>query len=327
MIPTSPLVGITHRSVYWYDRDVFLGPQVIRLRPAPWARTPVSNYQLTVLPEHHFIAWGMDANGNHMARVVVPDRSRFLEVRVELQAELTPINPFGFFVEPWAQQFPFAYKPTTGEDLYASLQIRESGPLLMDFLATVDRTPRSTVEFLVDLNKRIHHEIEYSQRHSPGVHTCEELLTERIGSCRDSSWLMIQLLRHCGIAARFVSGYLVQLKTEQEQQGSGQNPAEQNQSQQSSGTSSDDNTVTEDQVDLHAWVEAYLPGAGWIGMDPTSGLFTAEGHIPVAAAAIPDSAAPITGSVEPSEVEVTYDLSLKRLSEPAMEVHPNSSRS
>jgi len=318
MTPSSPLVAIAHRSVYWYDRDVLLGPQVVRLRPAPWTRTPIPDYQLSILPEHHFLAWGMDANSNHMARVVVPDKSRFLEVRVDLQAELTPLNPFNFFIEPSALQFPFEYKPPLRDDLYASLQIREQGPLLREFLNEIDRTPRFTVEFLVDLNKRVHHEIEYSQRHSPGVHTCEELLSERIGSCRDSSWLLIQLLRHCGIAARFVSGYLVQLKTENAEPDSEQQQSQQNQTQQQK-----ENIVTEDQVDLHAWVEAFLPGAGWIGMDPTSGLLTAEGHIPVAAAADPEGAAPISGSVEPSEVEVTYELSLRRLTGSATSFQPN----
>ena len=289
-------VALRHRTEYRYDRLVALGPQVIRLRPAPHARTPVSAYQLTVEPKLHFLNWQQDPQANWMARIVVPEKTDRFSVEVRLIAEMDVINPFDFFVEPEAETFPFDYAPALDEELAPFRRIHEAGPGLLAYLETIDRSPQNTVNFVVGLNARLQSEIGYVIRMEPGIQTCDDTLRLRSGSCRDSGWLLVQILRHLGFAARFVSGYLIQLKADVKAL-DGPSGAE------------------EDFTDLHAWCEVYIPGAGWIGLDPTSGLLTGEGHIPLAAAADPQHAAPISGLVEPAGVSFGFEMAIERIHE------------
>ncbi|MEO7424013.1 MAG: transglutaminase family protein, partial [Fibrobacteria bacterium] len=289
-------VSLRHISSYKYDRPVTLSPQLIRLRPAAHCRTRIDAYSLKVKPSGHFLNWQQDPFGNFMARVVFPEPQREFEVEVGLVADMTTINPFDFFVEPEADKFPFTYSPSLRESLAPYLEIREDGDLLKEWLKGVDRKPRSIVDFLMDLNQRIPKEVKYCIRLESGVQSSEETLKLLSGSCRDSAWLLVMALRHLGIAARFASGYLIQLQPDK-------TPVE--------GPAG----PTSDFTDLHAWAEAYVPGAGWIGLDSTSGLMAGEGHIPLSCTPSPEDAAPISGGVSACESTFNHIMDLARLLE------------
>ena len=289
----SSLVSLRHSTRYLYDRPVTLGPHEIRLKPAPACRTPVPSYTLAVRPALHTMHWHYDAAGNHVARVLFQDKIALLEIDVALTADLMPVNPFDFLVDPGAERFPPAYPDAARPDLAPFLAAAASGERLRRWLTDFRSADRpeghGTVDLLVRINERISRDIDYVTRMEHGVQSCEETLELQSGSCRDSSWLLTQVLRHLGIAARFVSGYLIQL----------------------SGSAAD--APRTDSADLHAWAEAYVPGAGWIGLDPTSGMLTAEGHIPLARASTPALAAPVTGSVEASNSQMQFSTSVQRV--------------
>src|SRR5271166_3970777 len=270
-------VALNHKTTYRYDRLVTLLPHVVRLRPAPHCRTLIVSYSLRVEPHPHFLNWQQDPYSNYLARLVFPNQVTELKIEVDLVAEMTVINPFDFFVEESAEQSPFTYDPTLARELSPYLETEPAGPLLHALARELRAHGIRTIDYIVELNRRVHEKIRYLIRMEPGVQTCEQTLALGSGSCRDSGWLLVQLLRQLGLAARFVSGYLIQLKADV--------PA-------LDGPSGPEADFT----DLHAWAEVYLPGAGWVGLDPTSGLLAGEGHIPLACTADPITAAPVTGS-------------------------------
>ncbi|TDK64494.1 transglutaminase family protein [Sapientia aquatica] len=302
-------IALHHKTSYHYDRAINLSPHEVRLRPAPHARTPILSYSLTVQPGKHFINWQQDPYGNYIGRYVFPEKTEVLEFTVDLVADMTVINPFDFFVEKYAEYFPFAYPEQLQLELSPYLKIEKSGPLLAEWVAKAKEEILSkkilTNDFLVSINQRLQKDIAYLLRLEPGVQTPEETLTLRSGSCRDTGWLLVQILRELGLAARFVSGYLIQLRADQQ--------------------ALDGPSGTEvDFTDLHAWTEVYIPGAGWIGLDPTSGMLASEGHIPLACTAMPASAAPVTGFTDKAEVKFFHTMTVTRIHEDPRVTKPYS---
>jgi uncharacterized protein (DUF2126 family) len=298
-------VALHHVTAYRYDRLVGLSPQLVRLRPAPHCRTPIVSYALRVTPPEHFLNWQQDPQSNYVARLTFPEKVRELRIEVELVAEMSVYNPFDFFLEPYAEQTPFAYEDWQLLELQPYLRQEPLTPQFEAYLASVAREPKRTIDFLVDLNRKVQGDIGYVIRLDPGVQTKEQTLELRSGSCRDSTWLLVQLMRHLGLAARFVSGYLIQLTPDV-------------------AALDGPKGAAADFTDLHAWCEVYLPGAGWIGLDPTSGLLAGEGHIPLSCTPEPSSAAPVTGGVDDCEVEFSHEMSVQRVYESPRVTKPYS---
>lgn len=288
----TPRVAVAHRTHYAYDRTVSLSPHAIRLRPAPFVRPRIEAYALDITPLPDAVHWQEDASGNWIARVVFSESTPTLDIDVRFVASLPAFNPFDFLLADRADEFPFTYAEEDRSALAAYLASGSPGPRLAAWLEDARQRfgsgrPR-TVDFLVAMNQAIAEAVDYVHRYEPGVQDSEQTLSLASGSCRDSGWLLTQALRHCGIAARFVSGYLIQLT---------------------------ETGAKSDTVDLHAWCEAYVPGAGWIGLDATSGLLTAQGHLPLARAALPASAAPVEGYADPAQSTLSFDMEVTRLAE------------
>ena len=289
-------VALSHVTHYRYDRLVKLGPQVIRLRPAPHSRTKVLSYSQKIEPGGHFINWQQDPFANYQARLVFPEPTTEFKVTIDLVVEMAVYNPFDFFLEPRAENFPFDYDAAQKQELAPYLVTAPSTGLLDAYLKKIDRSERRTIDFLVDVNQMLQRDIAYTIRMEPGVQTPEETLKLGSGSCRDTGWLMVQILRHMGLAARFVSGYLIQLAPDVKSIDGPSGPEK-------------------DFTDLHAWCEVFLPGAGWIGLDPTSGLLAGEGHVPLACTPQPSSAAPVEGAMDKCEVEFSHHMGVTRVYE------------
>ncbi len=291
-------VAIQHKSRYVYPRPALLGPQTIRLRPAEHARARIESYSLVVAPEHR-LHWQRDPHGNHIARVTFKAGQAVteLDITVELAVDVQPINPFDFFIDERVRSLPFAYPDSLDGELAPYLVAGDPAYRLgragMELLKELP-SKGDTIGVIIEMLAKVRERIAYVIRNEPGVWTPEETLANKRGSCRDSAVLLVALMRARGIAARFVSGYLVQLADE------GMIPDE-------------PKGVGTDVVDLHAWAEAYLPGAGWIGFDGTSGLLCGEGHIPLASTASPSHASPLDGTSDVGASAVEFSTSIHRL--------------
>lgn len=289
-------VVISHKTHYKYDRKISLSPHIIRLRPAPHSRTPIEAYSLKIKPENHFLNWQQDPFGNYLARLVFPEKTDEFCIDVEIIADMITINPFDFFVEDSAKNYPFEYKKDLKKELKPYLKIEEKNKILKDFINSIDKKEKPIIDFLVEVNQKINQHLNYTVRLEPGVQTCKTTLEKKLGSCRDFAWLFVQVLRHLGLASRFVSGYLVQLTADVKSLDGPSGPET-------------------DFTDLHAWTEVYVPGAGWIGLDSTSGLFAGEGHIPLACTPHYNSAHAIEGFSDKCETEFDYENKVTRIFE------------
>ena len=287
-------VALHHYTQYDYDQSVFLSPHLIRLRPAAHCQAIIESYALTVQPAEHTTRWQQDPFGNFIARVDFEGPMQQMAIDVSIVARLEPVNPFNFLVDTYAESFPFSYESQLRQDLSPYLITETPGPLLTHWLQQLDLTQQNTIDFLIKLNQRVRQDIAYTVRLQPGVQTPDETLEKAIGSCRDSGWLVVQILRHLGLAARFVSGYLAQVA--------------------SPLTDANEASILSDNsLALHAWAEVYVPGAGWIGLDPTSGMLATEGHIPLACTTHPTSAATLTGTTGPCISTLSYTTTLIQL--------------
>ena len=289
-------VSINHEIYYSFERPIILGPHTLGLRPSPHCRTPIQSYSLKICPQDHSLTWQQDPYGNFLARVNFPQRTDYLKIEVDIIAQMRPINPFNFLIESYAERYPFTYEPRLLKELAPFLEFTESSPLLQDWVEKNQQNDVYTTQFLTSINQQLAQEIVHNIRLDPGIQTCQETLSKKDGSCRDTAWLLVQILRHYGLAARFVSGYLVQLKADILPL---DGPA----------------GIEADCADLHAWAEVYLPGAGWIGLDPTSGFLAAEGHIPLVCTPDPEAASPTPGTTEPCESKLDFAVSVSRYQE------------
>jgi uncharacterized protein (DUF2126 family)/transglutaminase-like putative cysteine protease len=296
---------LNHVTDYKYNKMINLAAQTIRLRPSPHARASIQSYSLKITPSNHFINWQQDPFGNYLARINFNEKTDHFRVEVDLVTEVKVFNPFDFFLEESAKHYPFKYSHELKDELAPYLEVKDTSKELIKYVKSLNLKKRGTIDFLVDINRGLNEYLNYTIRLEPGVQTCTETLTLKSGSCRDMAWLLCQIFRHIGIASRFASGYLIQLTADQKAIDGPSGPEQ-------------------DFTDLHAWTEVYLPGAGWVGLDPTSGLFAGEGHIPLCCTPSPSSAAPISGAIDPCESTMEHTMSITRVKEERRVTKPYS---
>jgi transglutaminase-like putative cysteine protease len=287
-------VKINHNTRYRYSTPVYLAPHLIRLRPAPHCRTEIERYRLNIEPVQHSIHWQQDPFNNYVARLVFPEKLSELSLRVEITANVVAVNAYDFLIDDYAMNWPFSYTDELTLDLTSYLQSGSYDLAMQNFMSEFHYGSSSTLDFLIALNRTIYTKVSYVERLESGVQSCDTTLTLGSGSCRDSAWLLVQALRLLGLAARFVSGYSLQLVDETEPQV---------------------NAIKKDSTDLHAWAEVYIPGAGWIGLDPSSGLLAGEGYIPLCCTRDPSSAAPVSGLSGTTETTLHFENTVTRLTD------------
>ena len=281
-------VSITHRIEDRFERAVRVPTQWLRLRPAPQTQAHVSAYSLVVHAEPFFLNWLRDPFENHLARLDLPEPITSLGFELEMIATLEPVNPFDFLMEPYAAEQPFDYPEQLHKELEPYLFVPpELGPRTRAFLDAVkaERKPSATVECLDALNQRVNTACKWQPTDAPGVSDLEQGLTRGVATSWDLAWLLTLSLRQLGLAARMVGGYRIYLAEDAD---------------------------TQDFVGLHAWSEVYIPGSGWIGLDPTMGLFTSETYIPLAAAPDPKRVLPGVG-LRSAGAKHTETLQIRRL--------------
>ena len=303
---TSTLIQMSHSTLYRYEKPIFLSPQLIRLRPAAHCLTEIQRYVLTVLPTEHLIHWQQDPFNNYVARVIFPEEITELSLQVDITANIVPINPYDFYIEDYASQGPFSYSDDLKLDLapylaaYSTPYLKASNSVTEKPTATVqaffeqfDPASLGTVDFLVALNQGVYQSVRYIERLEQGVQSSDTTLSLGSGSCRDSAVLLLEAFRYFGLAARFVSGYSIQL---------------------AENSTPSSTHIAQDATDLHAWAEVFIPGAGWVGFDPSSGLLAGAGYIPLCCTRDPASAAPISGKAGACKTQLFFENTVTRLS-------------
>jgi len=275
-------IALRHRIEQHFSRPVRLSTHWLRLRPAPVTQRAVTAYSLKIDADPHFINWVRDPFENFLARLDLPEAVPRLGLDLELIADLEPQNPFDFLVEPYAANYPFAYDDQLRRELTPYLVQPTPGPRLAAWLAGLEVETGYMVRFLSLLTQQLSTALAIMPAGRPGPVDLETVFARGAGSCWEIAWLATQTLRALGLAARFVSGYRVRLDT------------------LSSAT-------------LHAWTEVYLPGAGWVGLDPAAGLFVDENYLPLAAAPDPLRALPLVGYREACDERQSEQIEVREL--------------
>lgn len=247
----------------------------------------VLNHQIKVLPDTSRIVEREDILGNKIGEIIFENKTSSLEVLNTIDIEIINSNSFDFIIEESFIQYPFNYSNFQLQTLDIYLDVPKNKDLIRAWIEeTYNYRPINTVELILELNRFVFNKIRYVKRLEPGVQNPIETINSSSGSCRDSSWLLISCFRVLKIASRFVSGYLADLNYD--------NPEN-------------------DHVDLHAWVEVFLPGAGWLGLDPTTGLLTTSNYIAVYKSSSYEKTGPIEGKSEKTDVIFSFNTKLERL--------------
>src|SRR5215469_5661941 len=253
---------------YAYDKAVGFSTHVVRLYPRTDQSIVTHRHHTTINLESD-IQYRRDLFDNLVANCFLPKAGEVLEIRVALELELWPKNPFHFLLAPHALQLPLQYTPEEERILTPYKIIAPEEQAETDEIWRLDGK-RDTVGALVELAKTIRAEIAYEVRLEGDARLPSETIELRSGACRDTSLLCATILRKIGLAVRVVSGFLCEFHVDVEDRRS--------------------------ESGLHAWIEAYLPGAGWIGIDPTNGTFCDHRFIPTAVGIRMQDVAPVQGS-------------------------------
>ena len=291
----STRIALTHTIDRRYARRLVLPTHWLRLRPAPHTKAAIEAYSLSVGTEPHFLNWVRDPFENHLARLDLPEPVFGLNMAVDIVADLAPANPFDFLTEPYAASFPFEYPEQLQKELTPYLHLPKAGPRLADYLGALDADSAYIIEKLGKLTGNVHRSLAIVGSAQPGAVDLEDVVKRGTASPWEAAWLMAVSLRHLGVAARFTAGYRVVLASEAVPIHAWTADAEDSET-----------SLWLDSASLHAWCEVFLPGAGWIGLDPSAGLFTHEGYIPLTATPDPLRALPWVAEVaepgKPAEV-------------------------
>jgi uncharacterized protein (DUF2126 family)/transglutaminase-like putative cysteine protease len=283
-------IAITHRIDRSFSKTIELATHWVRLRPAPEAPARITAYSLQLEPLPHFVNWLRDPFENHIARLDLPEPLPYLNLAVEILAELEPKNPFDFLVEPYAAKHPFEYTEQQQKELAPYLALGELSARTRAFFETLKRAPVATIQRVSEtvdtLMAAFPDFVPAPINSTQGPPDLEALFAKGTGSAWDLAWLFTLSLRELGLATRFVCGYHVQLAEAEDQH---------------------------DSVRMHAWTQAFIPGAGWLGIDPSSGLFTNEMFIPLSSGADPTRVQPLVGTRAPCEESRVESLRVRRL--------------
>lgn len=280
-------IRIRHLTQYSFSEVVKLSEHRLLLRPREGHDVRIASSRLDVSPVHK-TKWSRDIYGNSVGLLVLPEPARELRIESEVVIEHYAEQPLDFVVDARAVTFPFPFEPEDRLDLlpYHTHTWPNQVQQLKRWVEQFWQPGQSIETFLLldQINKAIATQLRYGTREAPGVQSPATTLQLGAGSCRDFAALFIEACRYLGLAARFVSGYL-----------------HNGDSQQHGST--------------HAWSEVYLPGAGWIGFDNTSGLVAGPQHIATAVHRHPESIPPVSGSFigshqASSKLQVTVEVEL-----------------
>jgi transglutaminase-like putative cysteine protease len=261
-------IGIRYETIYRYDRAVRFSPHDVRLFPRSDRFVQIARLDFRTMPETT-VRFGRDVFDNVVASCFFEKEAEALELRLEVDVEIVKKNPFDFVLARRAIQMPFAYEEEIASIICAYCQ-RQTGDKisLPEWTPPAADSPRETVATLVELTKLLHRTISYQRREEGAAQAPVETLRLRSGACRDTAVLLAEILRDAGLAARVVSGYLREA----------------------------DEEIRRAEGSLHAWTEVFLPGAGWVGLDPTNGIFCNDNFIAAAVGLRPADITPISGS-------------------------------